>query len=162
MKCNRSVKPSRCGSILVAVLTCMVVSISLVTVAIQCTLAARRSGKKNLQMQQAVQLLHAGIKQARVRLQSANTATDFHLAAWDAKGALPDYYQAEVSYQVIRSSADQQSIELRCIAKLAVSAAVQDLIQLSHNIPIPSYQSEQTESTERLSNGDDKNELSKN
>jgi hypothetical protein len=138
----------------------MVVSISLISIAVKCTLTSRRSCKKDLHMQQAVELLQAGISRAQQQLYGGNFAVQGQLTAWDAKEVLGGYHRAEVSY--LLQPQEQGEAKLRCVVNLAASASVHDMIQISHEISISVPETLESNSTDNSTPGDDENEPSNN
>lgn len=125
----------RCGSVLVAVLACMVVTIVLMAGAMKSTMGSRRACKTEHQVLQARQLLAAGLQRIKadgslaiLSQQPEQTLT------WNAQPVMPEYAIAEVIFKQ-NMSIDNQVTELVCTARLAISDHREAIIQISQSLP---------------------------
>ncbi len=105
---------NRRGLVTLCVLTCLLVTLSIVLTLMQATLRARREATVRMQIQQTEWLLDAGVRLADQRLAESK---NYRGETWQLDDVIPGYYAANVVITVDSGNDEQASVEV--IAQLS-------------------------------------------
>jgi type II secretory pathway component PulK len=127
--------PSRCGAILVAVLTCLLVASSLVMTAVQSSIRARHTCKDALLIRQTQWLVEAGISRAIEKFRLSN---EYHGEVWRPKLSTDNAWNASVQIEEVRPPQphDSEPSRFKIIAKLESQASPSQSIQKSFQFTV--------------------------
>lgn len=128
-----SLRHSRSGAVLVAVLTCTFVSLALVAVAFNGSVTSRRQCPSELQRQQAAYLLQAGRLRAAGQVQHDPSYSG---EVWDLTTAFSSYDLARVEITP-KDSADSKKRRFGVVVHLGHASAPERTIQLSRSFLLP-------------------------